>query len=178
MMIYDHSNPLLTHHSNQLLTHSLKIPAKIESPRRSLRSLWGLIKMTHTCRTPPDFFCATHPPIPRQCGRAGRRKQLFLTPLALPRDELLTAGGAEQKATKQHFPTQHSTHQDQNCILIGHKSYFHIHGPWNSIYCQFWWISSKEDKTFSQIYQRSKLNAPYDYVYPIVLDVTQCMIMT
>ena len=33
MMIYDHSNPLLTHHSNQLLTHSLKIPAKIESPQ-------------------------------------------------------------------------------------------------------------------------------------------------
>merc|ERR1719266_3173213 len=36
MMIYDHSNPLLT--------HSLKIGKKIESPRRSLRSLWGLIK--------------------------------------------------------------------------------------------------------------------------------------
>merc|ERR1719397_744379 len=45
MMIYDHSNPLLTHHSNQLLTHSLKIGKKIESPRRSLRSLWGLIKL-------------------------------------------------------------------------------------------------------------------------------------
>merc|ERR550517_48487 len=44
MMIYDHSNPLLTHHSNQLLTNSLTIPAKIESPLRSLRSLWGLIK--------------------------------------------------------------------------------------------------------------------------------------
>ena len=42
-MIYDHSNPLLTHHSNQLLTHSLTISKKIESPRRSLRSLWGLI---------------------------------------------------------------------------------------------------------------------------------------
>ena len=38
MMIYDHSNPLLTHHSNQLLTHSLTIPAKIESPL-SLASL-------------------------------------------------------------------------------------------------------------------------------------------
>merc|ERR1719331_1746321 len=45
MMIYDHSNPLLTHHSNQLLTHSLTIPANIESPRRSLRSLWGLINV-------------------------------------------------------------------------------------------------------------------------------------
>jgi len=44
MMMYDHSNPLLTHHSNQLLTHSLTIGKKIESPRRSLRSLWGLIK--------------------------------------------------------------------------------------------------------------------------------------
>ena len=42
-MMYDYSNPLLTHHSNQLLTHSLKIPAKIERPHRSLRSLWGLI---------------------------------------------------------------------------------------------------------------------------------------
>ena len=29
-------------------------------------------------------------------GRAGRRKQLFLTPLALPRDELLTAGGCKK----------------------------------------------------------------------------------
>ena len=44
LMMYDHSNHLLTHHSNQLLTHSLKIPAKIESPRCSLRWLWGLIK--------------------------------------------------------------------------------------------------------------------------------------
>ena len=35
------------------------------------------------------------PPM-RQCGRAGRRKQLFLTPLALPRDELLTAGGCKK----------------------------------------------------------------------------------
>merc|ERR1719397_1600488 len=43
LMIYDHSNPLLTHHSNQLLTNSLTIGKKIESPRRSLRSLWGLI---------------------------------------------------------------------------------------------------------------------------------------
>merc|ERR1719341_426561 len=48
MMIYDHSNPLLTHHSNQLLTHSLTIGKKIESPRRSLRSLWGLITPQHT----------------------------------------------------------------------------------------------------------------------------------
>ena len=40
----DHSNPLLTCHSNQLLTHSLTISKKIERPRRSLRSLWGLIK--------------------------------------------------------------------------------------------------------------------------------------
>ena len=36
--------PCSTHHSNQLLTHSLTIGKKIESPRRSLRSLWGLIK--------------------------------------------------------------------------------------------------------------------------------------
>ena len=43
-LLTHHSNHLLTHHSNQLLSHSLKIPAKIESPRRSLRSLWGLIK--------------------------------------------------------------------------------------------------------------------------------------
>ena len=33
LLMYDHSNHLLTHHSNQLLTHSLKIPAKIESPQ-------------------------------------------------------------------------------------------------------------------------------------------------
>ena len=48
--VYDHSNPLLTCHSNQLLTqsHSLKIPEKMESPRRSLRSLWGLINLYHT----------------------------------------------------------------------------------------------------------------------------------
>ena len=52
---------------------------------------------------PPDFFVAespppttTSPPPPGQCGRAGRRKQLFLTPLALPRDELLTAGGCKK----------------------------------------------------------------------------------
>merc|ERR1712032_981454 len=47
LMMYDHSYPLLTHHSNHLLTHSLTIGKKIESPRRSLRSLrslWGLIK--------------------------------------------------------------------------------------------------------------------------------------
>ena len=44
-LLTHHSNHLLTHHSNQLLSHSLKIPAKIESPRRSLRSLWGLIKL-------------------------------------------------------------------------------------------------------------------------------------
>ena len=51
MMIYDHSNPLLTHHSNHLLTHhsnqlltrSLTIGKKIERPRRSL---WGLINLT------------------------------------------------------------------------------------------------------------------------------------
>ena len=36
--------PCSTHYSNQLLTHSLTIGKKIESPRRSLRSLWGLIK--------------------------------------------------------------------------------------------------------------------------------------
>ena len=44
MMMQDHSNPLLTCHSNQLLTHSLTISKKIERPRRSLRSLWGLMK--------------------------------------------------------------------------------------------------------------------------------------
>ena len=43
LMMYDHRNPLLCHHSNQLLTHSLTIGKKIERPRRSLRSLWGLI---------------------------------------------------------------------------------------------------------------------------------------
>ena len=45
-MMYDHSYPCLTYHSNQLLTNSLTIPAKIESPLRSLRSLWGLINLT------------------------------------------------------------------------------------------------------------------------------------
>ena len=43
--------PCSTHHSNRLLTHTLKIPAKIESPRRSLRSLWGLITAKTTYMT-------------------------------------------------------------------------------------------------------------------------------
>ena len=104
-----------------------------------IKSSWKSLKR-HTllcCRTPPLTFFAQSTPPRRQCGRGGRRKQLFLTPLALPRDELLTAGGVPQKATKQHFPTQHSTHPDQNSILIGYNmSYFHNQGPWDFKYCQ------------------------------------------
>ena len=99
---------------------SIRTSSIFSSPDRAKKTRTSLPQNT------PWLFCTIHPPTPptRQCGRAGRRKQLFLTPLALPRDELLTAGGASQKATKQHFPTQHSTHPDQNCILIGHMSYF------------------------------------------------------
>ena len=50
--------PCSTHYSNQLLTHSLTIGKKIESPRRSLRSLWGLIK---EIKSDPTFHSGEPP---------------------------------------------------------------------------------------------------------------------